>query len=332
MHICFVGIFFLIVLVSSVLVIYTSVRIKWINRHTDTDAQPLYGINIYGVFCGCVGLSAIGNILLSAHTFSIAVVYLISGDPELGLLGKLVLAQLAMGTIITFLLASWFGLWLDISIPVIFSCTQYLCTCCEKNRALYICIQFRIERCLSLWSLLSFTVHIACRMIFVLLALLAEPSTVMSTLAIYLFAAFLFIHFVGIIFTVFKQERRPKKRTFYGRKFCQFVLFFSLYGSLFAVVMSFGLLITAANSLAVYGGARNSINAVLSTVVTPVVLAGISWVICKSSSKWLRELLTLPPIPSTSEANEQISLLVHAEAQMEEGTVPGGQGHLRTRL
>ena len=323
----FMGNTMLIIAVISVCTVVVQVSgpiAAFLNHDTGTNTtQPLYGI--YGLFWGCVIVSAVGNILLSLHTIWIAALYLNYGDRELVYVGWVVLSQVVLGTLAVSL-AIFFGRKLQFPIPVIFSYLCFLCTCCcNKEHALQ--KTEKIVQCLSLWSLLLFTVQLACNMSFVFLALLARPTTVISTLAMYLIFASYCIHLWAGIFAVIK-ERQPaleKRTTSFRRRLFQTWKVFMMFISLCGATIFFGILVTAANT---YGRGRDSINAVLSTVITNMALGGITLAGHKVGSVWVT---TVFPPSSTSEANEHTPLLERSEVQMEESTLSGGQRRRQTR-
>lgn len=92
--------------------------------------------------------------------------------------------------------------------------------------------------------------------------------------------------------------------------------------------------------MAFYGSTRNSLYAILSAIITPMLLTAFTWVLYKLGSLYLQFYTsnkeektreTNPP-PNLDDvgANERIQLVEHPEAQMEEGmagTAPDAQDY-----
>lgn len=241
----------------------------------DNDDRP--SLDNYGLFWGCVVQSVIGNGLLTAHAIGIVQLYVSSGAHGLIVLGWLILALLLIGVIASLIVAIHFGRKLPISIPLCFTWPLVI-LCCDRETIM------KVVRCLSLWSLILFLLHISGRVGIVALALLALPATVLCTLLIYIIAVVCTVQFLAIIFTFFKMEKSNPSRCSYAINLCQAVAFTFL----FATVLCFGLPITAIGALADYGNVWSSVYSVFSIFVAYMAPAAFVWALRRIGSKWLQ--------------------------------------------
>ena len=249
----------------------------------------------YGLFWGCVVLSILGNILLTWHAVAIIRPYVTSDAYELHAVGWIVLTQALIAIFLPLILAIYFGIKLDQSIPFAMFLLAPLCCNCAKR------IRRKAVQCFSLWNLIMCILHVLGRVGMVGLALLALPPTVLFTLLIYLVAVVCTLQFLAILFTFCKMEKKSSPIL----RLCQ-VLAFTL---LFFAVLCFGLLISAIGALANYGTLRISLYSVFSIIVTPPVAAAIVWTLRRTGALWLR---------SIERGN--------AQAVMEQGGVKGDMG------
>ena len=266
------------------------------------DTQPSY--DNYGLFWGGVVLSAVGNVLMTLHSFWIIKLNLASGVPEFVILGSVLGAQLVLAMSAALVVAVHYGCRLEFSIPYIFTLPIDILFCCKCTKQ----INKKIVQCLSLWNLLMFLLHVLYRGSFVLLALLARPPSVAPTSLMYLFAAFCTVHFLAIIFTSSKMKKSEEWKKHVPAILIDLVQTM-MFMFIFATALCFGLVIGAAGALANYGGIQNSPYPTLSTLVTPLTLAAFGWTLRKVGSQWLK-LRTCPSAPEQELAGEQDPLLV----------------------
>ena len=295
------------------------------------DDQPLY--NIYGLFWGSVVLSAVGTGLLIVLKILIIDANISSAVPELQYMGQEVAAQLVTGAFFSLCAAIYFTCKLDFAIPSIFfwPCSLFtciLCCCCSTDHTKV--AAKKLVHLFSLWSLVFFLILLFSHLSFVVLAVLAQPSTVISSMVMYIFFAAYVVQFMAILFTCFKQKGMFQLKARILIVIRKLLVSF-LFASVIAVACGFGSLITAANAVAFYGSTRNSLYAVLSTCATPLFVTAFTWGIYKLFSLWLqfhtpkKEDRVKNKQPSNialhihMQSNEQTPLLEQPEAQMEEG-------------
>ena len=262
-----------------------------------SNAQPSY--DNYGLFWGCVVLTAAGNVFLTVHSIMIIKLDLSSGVHRLINMGCVLLAQLIVAMCASLMVAIHYGRKLDFSIPSIFSLPSdalFRCSCAKATNK-------KIVQILSLWSLLLFLLHVLYRGSFVFLALLARPPSVVPTSLMYLFAAFCTAHFLAILFTSTKMKKRAEWKKHVPAIVIDLVQTL-MFTFIFATALCFGLVIGAAGAMANYGGVQNSPYPTLSMLVTPLALAAFGWTLRKVGSQWLK-LRTGAPAPELAAGDHE---------------------------
>ena len=167
-----VGNFFLIILVLLVSVQFLNKQGSTLaSSHNDSTAKSSF--SNYGIFWGCVTVSFLGNALMIVLTLMTEIVNLSSGALAHINTGWIVLGLLVLITSTTLIVAIYHGSKLSFAIPSIFLLPFAILCCCNGAHE----ISKKIVRCLSIWSLLLFLLHICCRISFVFLALLGRPPT-----------------------------------------------------------------------------------------------------------------------------------------------------------
>lgn len=207
---------FLMLLVILVCVVVLHLQGPTVERMgSNTDDQPLYGI--YGLFWGCVVSSAIGAALLIVRRIQIIELNMASAAPELHYVGMVMASELVIGAMVSLLVAIYFSLRLDFVMisPSIFfwPCERFTCRCCSNNHTCAKVAAKKFVQCFSLWSLVLVIVLLSSHLSFVVLALLARPSTVISTVVMYIFIA-AYVVFFGHHIHIHKEKKTSVK----GRK------------------------------------------------------------------------------------------------------------------
>ena len=142
----------------------------------------------------------------------------------------------------------------------------------------------KVVRCLSLWSLILFLLHIFGRIGMILLALLALPATVLCTILIYLVVVACTVQSLAIIFAFCKMKKRGPSRCSCAINLCQTMAFTLLC----ATILCFGLPITAIGVLADYGNVRISLYSIFSIFVSYMAPAALVWVLRRIGTQWLQ--------------------------------------------
>ena len=275
----------------------------------------------YGLFWGLVTMSLLGNAILTAHATIIAELLVKSDKTEHIVTGWLVLAQLVFAIVASLLVAIYHGRKLSFSIPSIFL-LPFAPLCCnhanERSK--------KIVQCLSIWSLLLFILHVCCRASFIFLALLARPPVVISTALLYILAAFYSVHLLAILFTFAKSRKKHQKKTYVYSLLIDLAQTVAVM-VVFAAAICFGSVIGFAGVLANYGTIMNNPYSMLSTLITPLALAGFGWALRKVGAEWLRSVTS----PNAAEQAEIVPLLQEPKQKASVITKVGGEQVLQIK-
>ena len=279
-----VGHFFLIVVVILLISFFLHQHGSAIANVDTIDCQP--SLDNYGLFWGCVVVSVLGNGLLTTHAIMIIQLYVTSGTYELYVLGWMILALLVFAVLASFIVAVYFGWQLPISIPSCFIWPMANILCCDQEVTKY---YMKVVRCLSLWSLILFLIHISARVGITVLALLALPATVLCTLLMYLVTVVCTVECLAIIFVFCKMKKRGPSRCSCVINICQTIAFTFL----FATILCFGLPIATIGVLADYGNVWSSFYSIFSILVAYVAPAALVWALRRIGTQWLQ--MHMPP-------------------------------------
>ena len=165
-------------------------------------------------------------------------------------------------------------------------------------------------RCLSIWNLLLFLLHICCRASFVFLAMLGRPPTVISTTLLYILAVFYSVNLLAILFAFTKAKKKQPCRakvTSIFRELAQVLVFLVL----FMTAVCFGSLIGFAGVLANYRTVLNSPYSTVSALIAPTFLLALGWALRQIGFQWLKSVKSsneeapLLKVPSLQEVNSR---------------------------
>lgn len=313
-----VGNFFQIILILLVSVLILHKKGHTIARNDDAASSGNYGI-----FWGCVTVSVLGSVSLTAHTIVIVQMQLTSGVQQLIISGWMVLAELLLAIIASLMVAIYYGKKLNLTIPSIFLLPIAILCCShakDTNR--------KVVQCLSIWSLLLFLLHVCCRASFIFLALLARPPTVISATIQLIVIIFYLVHLLNIVFTFAKAKKNPQRKT----NFPSIVIGLAqalAFMVVFATAICFGTVIGVVGLLANYGTIKDNPYSMLSTLATPLALAAFGWAMRKVGFQWLKTLTS-----SNTEAegeDEQVPLLPEPNCKRSVNTNTGGEQVLQER-
>ena len=279
-----VGHFFLIVVVILLISFFLHQHGSAIANVDTIDCQP--SLDNYGLFWGCVVVSVLGNGLLTTHAIMIIQLYVTSGTYELYVLGWMILALLVFAVLASFIVAIYFGWQLPISIPSCFIWPMANILCCDQEVTKY---YMKVVRCLSLWSLILFLIHISARVGITVLALLALPATVLCTLLMYLVTVVCTVECLAIIFVFCKMKKRGPSRCSCVINICQTIAFTFL----FATILCFGFPIATIGVLADYGNVWSSFYSIFSILVAYVAPVAFVWALRRIGTQWLQ--MHMPP-------------------------------------
>ena len=285
------------------------------NCKKGSNNTVLSSFNNYGLFWGCVTVSFLGNVLLTAHGIIITHLHLTSGVPKLIAGGWITLAQLVFATIASLLIAIYYGRNLNFMIAFVFL-LPFAILCCNHTKE----AGKKIVQCLSIWSLLMFILHVSSRASYMFLALLARPPVVISTVLVYIFATFYLVHFLAIIFTFSKAKKQQQRKTNLPSVLTDLAQALILM-VIFAAAVCFGSLIGFAGLMANYGTIMNSPYSMFSTLISQLALGGLSWVLRKISLLWLRSVTC----PNAAEQAEMTPLLQEQMQKSESAEVDSKQ-------
>ena len=284
-----VGNFFLIAVVILLIYFFLKQHGNSIANVEDNDTHTRPSLDRYGLFWGCFVQSLLANGLLTGHAIKIFQLYVTSGMPNLIILGWLILALLVIAVLASLVVAICFGCQLPITIPSCFMWPVQIVS------VLYYCDQEtmieggeKVVRCLALWSLILFLLHIFGRIGIIFLALLALPATVLCTLLIYLVAIVCTVQSLAIIFALCKIEKRGQSSSC-AINLCQTMVFTLL----FATILCSALPITAIGALANYGKVWSSLYAIFSIFVAYMAPAALVWALRRIGTQWIQ--MHMPP-------------------------------------
>ena len=274
-----VGHFFLIVVVTLLISFFLHQHGSAIANVDAIDCQP--SLDNYGLFWGCVVVSVLGNGLLTTDAIKIIQLYVTSGTHYLYVLGWMILALLVFAVLASFIVAVYFGWQLPISIPSCFIWPIANILCYDQEVIKY---NMKVVRCLSLWSLILFLIHISARVGSMVLALLALPATVLCTLLMYLVTVVCTVECLAIVFVFCKMKKRGQSRCSCVINICQTIAFTFL----FATVLCFGLPIATIGVLADYGNVWSSFYSIFSILVAYMAPAALVWALRRIGTQWLQ--------------------------------------------
>ena len=307
-----------LILLVSALFFHSCKKGKTIES-SDSTAQSSF--NYYGLFWGYITMSVLGNGFLTAHAMIILKLHLTSGVFKLIAAGWIVLAQLVFAGTASLVVAIYYGRKMNFTIPSIFL-LPLVVLCCNRAKE----TNKKIVQCLSIWSLLMFLMHVCCRASFMFLALLARPPVVISTSLLYIFAAFYFVHLLAILFTFAKAKKKQQRKKYVPSIVIDVAQTLALV-VVFAAAICFGSVIGFAGVLANYGTIMNSPYSMLSTLITPLALAGLGWAMRKFSSQWLKTVTS----PNAAEEAEMVPLLQELNQKARVNAEVGGEQVLQAR-
>ena len=295
-----VGNFFLIILVLLVSVQFLNKQGSTLaSSHNDSTAKSSF--SNYGIFWGCVTVSFLGNVLMIVLTLMTEIVNLSSGALAHINTGWIVLGLLVLITSTTLIVAIYHGRKLSFAIPSIFLLPFAILCCCNGAHE----ISKKIVRCLSIWSLLLFIIHICCRASFVFLALLGRPPTVISTTLLYILVVFYSVHLLAILFAFTKAKKKQPWRatvTSIFRELAQVLVFLVL----FMTAACFASLIGFAGVLANYRTVLNSPYSTLSALITPTMFLAFGWTLRKIGFQWLKGVTGSDELAVTEQLQEPL--------------------------
>ena len=288
-----------LILLVGVLIIHKCKKDNTIESSNNT-AQSSF--NHHGLLWGCITVSFVGNGLLTSFEIFTIDLLLKSGVNELIAPGWIGIAQLVIITMSSLMVAICYGRKESFDIPSIFILPFVFLNC--KYAEDILSLSEKIVRCLSIWSLLAFPIHVCYRANFVILALLARPLIVISTALLYIFAVFYSIHLLATLFAFAKAKKKEQENA------CVPTIVINLAQTLafmvaFATALCFGIVISFVGVLPNYGTIRNSPYSILSTLLTPLAFAGLGWALRIFGFQWLKTVTS----HNTAKENKTESLL-----------------------
>ena len=286
----------ILILLASALYLHNCKKRHTQVRNNITTTQTSF--HSYGIFWGCVTASVLGSVALTAHTIIIVYLLLTSGVHSHTASGWMVVTQLVLAISASLLVAIYYGKQLDIAVPTIFL-LPFVIFCCNHAKE----TSKKIVRCLSLWSLILFVIHVFCRSGFIFLALLARPSTVITTVLLCIFFAFCLVHLLAILF-IFARTKGVMQHKNIPSLVISLVQGLA-FTAIFAAAICYGATIGFAGTLATYGTIMNNPYSMLSTLATPLALAAFGWALRKVSFQWLKTVTN----PEATEEAEKIPLM-----------------------
>ena len=276
----------------------------------------------YGLLWGLVTMSLLGNVLLTAHGIYIVYLHLTSGVFKLIAAGWMMLGQMVFEIIASLTVGIYYGRKLNFMVPSIFLLPVTFICCCHAKET-----SKKIVQCLSIWSLLMFILHVCYRASFLFLALLARPPVVISTALLIIFAAFYFVHLLAILFTFTKVRKRQQRKRYVYSLLIDLVQTVAVM-VVFATAICFGSVIGFVGMLANYGTIMNNPYSMLSTLITPLALAGFGWALRKVGAEWLRSVTS----PNTAEQDEIVPLLQEPKQRVSVNPKAGGDQMRKSTL
>ena len=297
----------LLVLLISVLFLYKK-------GHTISSSKSQSSFENYGLFWGCVTVSGVGNVLMTAQLVIGAEIQIESGEYGFIATGAMMITQLVFGIVVSLIVAIYYGRKFSLEIPSIFILPFSILSCNCANETVK-----KIVQCVSIWNLLMFLLHASCRACFVFLALLSRPVIVISATLVYIFGLFYNVHLLAIIFTFAKAKKKRHWKTKFSAIIIELVQIF-VFVIICATATCFGLIIGFISVLASYGAAVNSPHHVLSILLVPSALAIFGWTLRKIGSQWMETFIS----PIAGKEDDQKPLL--QVARCEEGCASNQEG------
>ena len=297
-----------------ILVLLISVLFLHKKGHTISSSKSQSSFENYGLFWGCVSVSGVGNVLMTAHAVIVAEIHLESDDYGLIASGVMVITQLVFGILMSLIIAIYYGRKLSLEIPSIFILPFSILSCnCAKETVK------KIVQCLSIWSLLMFLLHASCQACFVFLALLSRPVIVISAALVYIFTLFYNVHLLAIIFAFAKAKKKHHWKTKFSAIIIELVQIL-VFVIICATATCFGSIIGYIGVLASYGAVISSPHHVLSILLVPSALAVFGWTLRKIGSQWMETFVS----PNAAKEEERKPLL--QVKKCEEGCASNQEG------
>ena len=269
-----------------ILVLLISVLFLHKKGHTISSSKSQSSFENYGLFWGCVSVSGVGNVLMTANVVIMAEIHLESGESRFSASVAMVIIQLVFGIVASLIVAIYYGRKFSLEIPSIFVLPLSILSCNYANETVK-----KIVQCLSIWSLLMFFLHASCRACFVFLALLSRPAIVISATLVYIFGLFYNVHLLAIFFAFAKGKKKHHWKT----KFCSIIIELVqifVFVIICATATCFGSIIGYISVLASYGTAVNTPHHVLSILLVPSAFAAFGWTLRKIGSQWMETFVS----------------------------------------
>ena len=298
-----------------ILVLLISVLFLHKKGHTISSSKSQSSFENYGLFWGCVTVSGVGNVLMTANVVIMAEIHLESGESRFSASVAMVIIQLVFGIVASLIVAIYYGRKFSLEIPSIFVLPLSILSCNYANETVK-----KIVQCLSLWSLLMFFLHASCRACFVFLALLSRPAIVISATLVYIFSLFYNVHLLAIFFAFAKAKKKHHWKT----KFCSIIIELVqilVFVIICATATCFGSIIGYISVLASYGTAVNTPHHVLSILLVPSALAAFGWTLRKIGSQWMETFVS----PNATAKEDEPKPLLQVE-KCEEGCASNQDG------
>ena len=290
-----VGNLFLVVLVLLVSVLFLHKKGRTIS--SSNSAQPSF--ENYGLFWGCVAMSALVNVPLFANGFYLVHLHVTSGVDGFKASGYVLLTQIVLGIIASLMIAIHYGRKLSFEIPSIFLLPFAILCCNHANETSKKIVQF-----LSIWSLLMLIIYVSLHASFIFLALLSRPSIVISATLVYVCALFYIVHLLAIVFTFAKAKKMHHWKTKLSSVIMELVQIL-LFVIISATAICFVLIIGYVGVLASYGAVVSNPQSFLSLLLVPSTLAAFGWALRKIGFHWFNTFIS----PYATEVPEQKPLL-----------------------
>ena len=297
-----------------ILVLLISVLFLHKKGHTISSSKSQSSFENYGLFWGCVSVSGVGNVLMTAHAVIMAEIHLDSGDYRLIASGVMVITQLVFAIFVSLIIAIYYGRKFSLEIPSIFILPFSILSCNCANATVK-----KIVQCVSIWSLLMFLLHASCRACFIFLALLSRPVIVISATLVYIFTLFYNVHLLAIIFAFTKAKKKQHWKTKFSAIIIELVQIL-LFVIICATATCFGSIIGYIGVLASYGAVISSPHHVLSILLVPSALAVFGWTLRKIGSLWMETFVS----PNAAKEDEHKPLL--QVEKYEEGCASNQEG------
>ena len=282
-----------------ILVLLISVLFLHKKGHTISSSKSQSSFENYGLFWGCVSVSGVGNVLMTAHIVIIAEIHLQSGESRFSASFAMVITQLVFAIFASLIVAIYYSRKFSFEIPSIFVLPLSILSCNYANETVK-----KIVQCVSIWNLLMFLLHASCRACFVFLALLSRPVIVISATLMYIFTLFYYVNLLAIIFAFAKA-----KKTQHWKTKCSSIIIVMVQILVFVIVCAtatcFGSIIGYIGVLASYTAVISSPHYVLSVLLVPSALAAFGWTLRKIGSHWMETFVS----PNAAKEEEPKPLL-----------------------